>query len=453
MSSIEGNKGLSREFVAMPQYQSEPPRRPRLRPHRLVPAGAQPPDEGKALSIEPVLETWVLEPGVALPPEIAEGGRALAQRAWLVIEKAALTLDAAPAVLKAADAPEEALETLKVIGSVLLALPDQLAAGLDTSIARADRLFARLLNAPGQPGLIEQVMLALVAAGAASQEPADFTAELEILRGLHRDLVALQQEWDDLLAPLFPEDAEPSPPDDALRVGVVAAPGERDNEAPGLAAPLPDGLVITVPASERSRQSRYIRGQNLLRLALLLSLLLFSSGTAALMLRQGHLPALNPGGAVLAVGQQTSATATSQPTPPQPTSTTAPSPSPTATPHHPTTASSPTPNPTSAASCLPAATFCASVSSLRVPCLHQGSVSFQLTNITTQQQDWLALPSIGHGGKPLVSITPSSGHLKPHQTLKLTVQASASGDHLDGTITILGSFKTLPVVIALAVCS
>lgn len=402
-----------------------------------------------------MLETWALEPGTALPPEIAEGGRALAQRAWLVIEKAALTLDAVPAILKAADAPEEALETLKVIGSVLLALPDQLAAGLDTSIARADRMFARLLNAPGRPGLIEQVMLALVEAGAASQEPGDFAAELEILRALHRDLVALQQEWDDLLAPLFPGESDAPASDEVLSPGDMAAPGEQEGP-PGFSAPLPEGLVITVPASERSRQSRYIRGQNLLRLGLLLSLVLFASGAAALLLRPGHAPVVNPGGAVLAVGQQASATATSRPTPPQPTPTTAPTPRPPSTSPGPTTIPSPTatpvpaPSPTAAASCTPAATFCASALSLQVPCPGQGSVSFQLTNNTNRQQAWRIVSSVGHGGRSLVNVTPSSGYLKARQTVTLTVQASASGNHLVGAMMIFGS--ALPVVIALVVC-
>ncbi len=438
----------------MPQFQSEPPHQPRLRPHRLVPAGTPLPEEEVALSIEPVLETWALEPGTALPPEIAEGGRALAQRAWLVIEKAALTLDAVPAILKAADAPEEALETLKVIGSVLLALPDQLAAGLDTSIARADRMFARLLNAPGRPGLIEQVMLALVEAGAASQEPGDFAAELEILRALHRDLVALQQEWDDLLAPLFPDESDSAASDEVLSPGDMAAPGEQEGP-PGFSAPLPEGLVITVPASERSRQSRSIRGQNLLRLALLLSLVLFAAGAAALLLRQGHTPVFNPGGAVLAVGQQTPATATSRPTPPQPTPTTAPTPRPPSTSPGPTVIPPPTttpvpaPSPT-AAPCTPAVTFCASALSLQVPCPGQGSVSFQLTNTTNRQQTWRVVSSAGHGGKPLVNVTPSSGHLTAHQTVTLTVQASASGDHLVGAMMIFGS--ALPVVVALVVC-
>ena len=439
----------------MPEYQSEPPYQPRLRPHRLVPADTPLPEEAAALSAEPVLETWALAPGVALPPEIAEAGRALAQRAWLVIEKAALTLDAMPPILKAADAPEEALETLKVIAAVLLALPDQLAGGLDTSIVRADRMFARLLNAPGKPGLIEQVMFALAhagAGGAGEQEPRDFTAEMETLRRLHRDLVALQLEWDDLLEPLFPEEETLAAlADEPVGIGDDAAGVTQPLLS--LPAPLPDGLVVAVPASERDRLPRIARRQHLTRLALLLALLLFVSGTGALLLRHSHTPTLNPGGAALAVGQQTPlATVTSQPTQAAPTATSGPRP--TAPPRAPTPPPRPpSPTPTPGPACWSGATFCASALWLQVPCAGQGGITVQVTNNTNQRQTWQALSSQGPAGGPLVSITPSSGHLKPHQMMTLTVQASAaSEDGLGGIVTISGAHGTLPLVIALAVC-
>lgn len=441
----------------MPEYQSEPSYQPRLRPHRLVPADAPLPEEQSALSAEPVLETWALAPGGPLPPEIAEAGRALAQRAWLVIEKAALTLDALPPILKAAEAPDEALETLKVIAAALLALPDQLAGGMDTSIARADRMFARLLNAPGKPGLIEQVMFALAhagAGGAGEQERPDYAAELETLRRLHRDLVTLQLEWDDLLEPLFPEE-EPSAAlaDEPVGIGDDAAGDTQP--LPSLPTPLPDGLVVAVPASERARLPRLAHKQHLTRLALLIALLLFASGTGVLLVRHSHTPTLNPGSAVLSVGQQTPLAATSQPTSTQAAPTATPSPRPTAPPRAPTPPPrSPSPTPTSApgAGCLAGATFCASAPWLQVPCASQGSISFQLTNTTNQKQNWQALSSPGPAGSPLVSISPASGHLKPHQTITVTVQTQTSGDDFVGMLTVSGAPGTLPLFVALAVC-
>src|SRR5690242_16577543 len=193
----------------MADYQIEPPRKPLLRPHRLVPAGPGVlPLEGLPVdAIGREVESWLAASSEAPDAALAEGGHILAQQAWLFIEKAALTLDALPAVFRSTAAADAALETLELIGSILLALPDLMASGLEGNVARVDWMFARLLNAPGQPGLVELVIEALETldtSRADDEPPADYSAALEVLRGLHRDLVTLQQRWDMLIEMLFP---------------------------------------------------------------------------------------------------------------------------------------------------------------------------------------------------------------------------------------------------------
>jgi hypothetical protein len=454
----------------MAEHQIEPPAKPPLRPHRLIPANAVPAEGLPIAAVEQEVEGWLAEPAEASLPGLAAGGRRLAEQAWLFMEKAAPTLDALPAMLKAANAPEMALQTLELLGSMLLALPDQMSAGLESSVARVDWLFSRLLNAPGHPGLIEQVIEALAALGtssAADEPPADPGPATEILRGLHRDLVTLQQRWDELIEEMFPS-AVTLPISTPLASGRQAAPAGPAADAPGsipapkAPTPLPAGLVIAQPAADGPppRAFRFAAvGRQQQRLAMLLALLLLVLAGTGVFLVQIKGTATNSAGAALSVNQNTPVAARptqptrAQPTPTRPVPTPTPTPRPpTPTPRPPTPTPTPTSTPTPGSPICPSgAAFCVSAVQLSVPCAGQGSATLQLTSAATGKNSWQTLFLPGSGGA-LVTISPSHGSLKQGQTVTLTVQASNQGKKSTGTIMIFGPFGTKPINVATTIC-
>ncbi len=437
----------------MSERQREPPYKPPLRPHRLIPApGAVPPDDLPIEAIEKQVESWLAASKEVPTPGLAEGGRPLAEQAWRFIEKAALTLDALPAVLKAANAPEEALQTLELIGSILLALPDQIASGLESSVARVDWMFSRLLNAPAQPGLIEQVIEVLETLGIIGppdEPPADHSVEIEVLRGLHRDLVTLQLRWDELIEATFP--VMSSLPTSPMPAVGSAAPGgsaaaRPDQAAPKAPAPLPAGLMIAPTASRRltGRPFRfYPMSKPQQRLAIVLALALLSILVMGIVLVQSrNTSAIAPSSAALSVERHTpTPTTMTQPTPTIPTPTPTPSPSPTPVPPEPT----PTPTPASQAICPDDAEFCVSTLQLDVPCAGDGSVTFKLISNTKNKESWWTFVS-------RVTISPTHGSLKQGQTVTITVQATTERENSTGQITIFGSFGTDPITITAHIC-
>src|SRR5579885_3609986 len=283
----------------MSDYRIEPPHKPPLRPLRLIPAGpGVVPLEGLPVAaIGREVESWLAASSEAPNADLAEGGRILAQQAWLFIEKAALTLDALPAVFRAADAPDEAFEALELISSILLALPDLMASGLEGNVARVDWMFSRLLNAPGQPGLVEVVidtLAALDTSGTDDEALVDHSAELEVLRGLHRDLVTLQQRWDVLIEAIFPVvfpvSASPQAGNDD-KTQPAGAPADALSNLPSLKAPgpLPAGLVVagagSMTATPRSARF-YLVGKQQQRLAVVLALVLLVLMVIGMLLAQ-----------------------------------------------------------------------------------------------------------------------------------------------------------------------
>ncbi len=468
----------------MPENWTEPPYKPPLRPHRLIPVISAD-EQAEAVPFEATgqdISNWSAEVGAALPPEMSAGARALSEQAWHVIEKAALTIDALTALMKGqTKAAGETLELLQLISAVLLALPDQLSAGVEASIGRVDWMFARLLNAPLHSGLIQQLMDALVAPARAEQpadQPgaapadapkpeaplADYAAEIAVLRSLHRDLVTLQQRWDELVEASFPLIPTTDLPGDT-----AAPPAETDEETPGGSAPkapspLPEGLVIAQPAWGAGRPPRprpALRQRQ--RLGLVMALLvLFIISTGVILARFKATPAINPGNAAFSVGRRTPVTLTPEP-PEQHVIPTPAVPRPTPTPRRPTPTPSPTPSPTprptpsptptpSGLICPAGAAFCVSTLQLQMACAGQGSVTLQLTNATQGRQNWMAVSSLGPGGTPLVSVSPGHGKLDPNPAITLTVQANVQGHNLSGTLTIIGSSGTTPITITLTVC-
>jgi hypothetical protein len=447
----------------MADYRTEPLYKPPLRPHRLIPAGpGAVPLEGLPVgAIGREVESWLAASSEAPNAVLEEGGRILARQAWLFIEKAALTLDALPAVFRSADTPDEAFEALALLGSILLTLPDLMASGVEGNVARVDWMFSRVLNAPAQPGVVEQVIEALAAldtSRADDQPPADHSAELEVLRGLHRDLVTLQQRWDALIESLFPmvfptpasppagNSGKTQPVD--VPAGMLADP--RALKTPG---PLPAGLMITDTGSPEAapRSARFHMAGKQQRLALVLVLVLLALTIIGMLLAQTRsVPAIIPGSAALSVTQPTSSpTTAAQPTAPPTT------PRPTPTPRRPQpTPSQPTPRPTPASglTCPRGAALCISTTTLQVPCAGDGSVMFQLTNATTSKEGWQAL-STTDSGVALVEITPAHGMLKQNQTVTLSVQANTQREDRSGAITIFGPLGTLPISITVQVCS
>ncbi len=434
----------------MAERQIEPPYKPPLRPHRLVPApGAVPPDRMPLEAIERQVESWLAASKEEPIAGLAAGGRPLAEQAWLFIEKAARMLDALPAVLKAVAAPEEALEALELIGSLLLALPDQIASGLESSVARVDWMFSRLLNAPAQPGLIQQVIETLdMMSGEAAAPPADYSAETALLRALHRDLVTLQQRWDELIEATFPL-ISTLPTSPLPAVDLADSGGSSAAQAvPKAPAPLPAGLMVATSASGGPPGGRSFRfqvvGKRQQRLAMVLALVLLVITVLGILLAQARNIAINPGNAVLSVDQRTpTPTTASQPTPtrtiPSPTPTPRP---PTPTPRPPT----PTPTPPRASICPDGAAFCVSTLQLRVPCAGEGSVTFILMGNKAGRQSWQALTS-------LVTVSPARGSLKQGQAVTLTVQASTQRRDRTGFIVIFGPSGTSPITLTAQVCS
>ncbi len=434
----------------MDEYQNEPPTKPVLRPHRLIPArpGIVPDDGLPVAEIEQQVESW-LEVSNEIPtPGLAEGGRALAEQAWLFIEKAALTLDGLPAVFRAAQAPDAALQALELISSILLAFPDLMASGLETNVARVDWMFSRLINAPGHPGLVELIIEALDmldAGGAEPEPPADHSAEIEILRGLHRDLVTLQQRWDELIEKVFPvvfpPPARPWPESESRTEPVGISIGARA----GQSLPTPAGLMLAQNTSgastARAFRSRIV-GKQQQRLAMLLVLALLVVAVIGILLAEARSgPALTPGNAALSVLQRSPTPATSQ------TSTLTPA-LPTPTPTRPApTPQPPTPTPPSDI-CPVGSVFCVSTAQLQVPCAGQGDATFQLISSTGHDETWQA---ISLPGGSLVTISPAAGALKGNQTVTLSVRANTSVAH-KGMILIEGPDHAAPVIIAVQVC-
>jgi hypothetical protein len=408
------------------------------------------------------VESWYTTAGEAWSADLEKGGTPLAEQAWLFIEKAALTLDGLPAVLKRIGAPEEALQVLELIGSLLLALPDQMASGLESSVARVDWMFSRLLNAPGQPGLIEQTIEFLDepgASGETNEAQADYSAEIEVLRGLHRDLVTVQQVWDELIEATFP--VVPMPPlagekkGSAGRTSPGALPGKPASGAP---APLPEGLKIAPSASSRGTESASrlrAAGKPYRRLAMLMALLLLALAFMGVFLAQARGGStVNPDSAALSANGHTPVVATptpttkAQPTPTTPAPTPTPKP-PTPTPKPPTPTPKPPPLPDGSI-CPDNAAFCVSTLQLQVPCEGQGSVTFQLFGVKTSQQNWQAI-SMPSGS--LVTLSPTHGSLKVGQAMTIQVQANTRRQNRSGVIMIFGPFGTSPITLDVLVCA
>lgn len=439
--------------------------RPPLRRHRLVRAEGSAFPEGMA-DLRAVSEVVASqqEPGLLLPPAIIEGQQQLAAEATRILQDIAPVLDALPAALAALRAPVRVQEALGLLCSMMRVLPDELASGAEASVARVDWMFSRILNAPGQPGLIEQVIMALNPASApeADPPPPDYTAEQEALRRLHRDLVALQQEWDDLLNQALPDEPLPPLPPGQEQMG-HALPGElaeaSAEPAPKAPASLPVGAVVTQPGSSAgvtlaSRPRRLICLPHRLALGMV-ALVFIIAGSSIFLLLRGHGQALNTNNAALVALLPThdpTATATSQPTPTQ-TSLPSPTPRPSATPTStPLPTFTPTPTATPGSPCLPDMALCTSTAFLRVPCAGKGTATFMLTNVSSVRQSWHATSSAGPNGTALVLIFPSSGKLRADQAVTLMVAANTSGKALTGTITIVGSQDAKPIMVTVLVC-
>ncbi len=435
----------------MPEQQHEPPSRPPLRRHRLIPV-----TEGTS-GAHPELPAGSQQP--ALPVPVLQAQARLAAEATRILQEAQPTLDALPAALVAISAPEEAQSALGLVQSILRVLPGELAAGAEATIEQVDWMFAQLLNAPGEPGLIEQVMLALskpASPPADDQPPADTAPAQEALRRLHRDLVALQSGWDALLDMTLPaEMVFPSMPALSEPADEPAAP------APRTPAPLPAGLVVAQPAARaglvRPRASAF--GSLPLRLSLVAVLVLLAlSGGSILALRGLSRQAGTPNTAQVIARLPTplSPTDTAQPLPTA-TQTASPSPSSTA---HPRVTSTPgststpttTPTPLPGPVCASGVQMCVSPSFLSLPCAGQSGVTIRLSNNDTQRQDWQATSSMVSRNTPLVIITPTSGKLKPGQTITLTITANAQGQELVGMLFITGSWSHTPLMVAIVVC-
>jgi hypothetical protein len=443
----------------MSEQQPIPFYKPPLRPQRLIPAGPGiVPAEGlPAAAIERQVESW-REPSTELPtPGLADGGQVLATRAWLFIEKAALTIDALPPIYRAAGLPEEALEDIELISSVLMALPDLMASGVENNVARVDWMFSRLLNAPGHPGLIEAILETVASLDLTSVPDApafDQDAAIDTLRSLHRDVVTLQQSWDTLIEAMFPVLAAPPPfpqaaNDITAKMPTLPADVLTSRPAAHAPGPLPAGLMIapTAASGRVSGRSAHIEtlGRRTPRLVILLVLAVLVVAVVGLLLAQArHSPILTPSSAVLSVDQHTpTPTAANQPTPTQilPTPTpTNPAPTPTTGP------AQPTPDDTI---CPKGAAFCVSTLQLQASCANESSVSFQLIGTTKNTESWQAF-SLFNGAQ--VSVFPSHGTLKRDQTVTVQVQIKTTRHNPSGTVMILGPWGTSPINVAVQIC-
>jgi hypothetical protein len=215
----------------MPKNRDKPPALPPFRLHHLIPAEAVPALEATpALPADQEMASWSEVPDALFPLKVAETARALAQQAWLMIEQATDTLSALPTVLEVRGAPEETAQVLEVMSMILLALPNRLAAGNAASVPHVDALLAWLINAPGRAGLIQQVLDALTLPDtslARNEASTRYAAEREVLYRLHRALVTLQQQWDDLVSGRFP--LESSSPQSARWTSGKAVPRARNS--------------------------------------------------------------------------------------------------------------------------------------------------------------------------------------------------------------------------------
>ncbi len=432
----------------MPEYQIEPPYKPPLRPHRLIPAEPESvPAEGlPAAAIERQVESWRVASDEAPSPVLEDGGRSLAEQAWLFIEKAALTIDALPAVLQTSNAPEETFEAVELISSLLLALPDLMASGLENNVARVDWMFSRLLNAPGHPGLVEQVIETLVmeeSDAAADAPPTGHRAEIGVLRTLHRDLVTLQQRWDTLIEAAFPVFFPPPANVQPGSAGKGGSPADaRSGKAvPKAPSPLPVGLMVAPNSSARTLPFRaYAASKHQQRLAVLVALVLLVVVVLGLLLVHARsAPAITPGSAALSVDQRTP----TQPPVNQPTATPT---LPTPTPPQPT----PTTQPAQGDSICPqGAAFCISTLRLQVPCADNGSISFQLFGSSRNTESWQAFSMFGD---TQVMLTPTHGTLKINQKVTISVWVSVARRQHSGTIMIFGPVGTSPIGITAQEC-
>src|SRR6185437_6027690 len=204
---------------------------------------------------------------------------------------------------------------------ILLAFPDLMASGLETNVARVDWMFSRLINAPGHPGLAELIIEALEMLDTSSIDdapPADYSAEIEILRGLHRDLVTLQQRWDELIEAMFPvvfpPPAQPAPEGENKAAPVGVSVGVQTGQpAPREPAPLPGGWIMA-PAASGGSAARAFRLHSVgkqQRLAMVLALALLLVTVIGILLAAARsAPTLTPGNPALAVAQDTSTPAT-----------------------------------------------------------------------------------------------------------------------------------------------
>ncbi len=459
--------GILLGLVTMPEEDYIPLYKPPLRRHRLIHAGdaALPPDMpgtsegGQAFTIGSSF------PHAVPPAPLLAAQTKLADEAAHLVEEVMPQLEALQTALSARGTAEKTVETLALLSSALRVLPAELASGAETSVARVDWIFARLLNAPGQPGLIELVLLALLkppaasppvpsASPRASESLVDYAAEQEMLRRLHRDLVTLQQGWEDMLElTLPPEMLEPPPP---LLFPAVEDAAPLADEAPAAppslaSAPLPAGLVVAHPEAGwrasappvRSRPAALATIHPVLVMALIVVVLALTGGGVYMMQNLHSQPVSSNNAAVIAPLPSPTATATTQPTA-TPTATATTAPTATSTPRPlPTATNTPAPTATPAPApgplCASGIDLCSSLSTLQVPCSGQGSVTFQLTNGTRNTLTWVGFSSTVNGSS-LVALSPSSGSLKQGRQVTVTVTARVHGQGLKGTLTIMAGF-------------
>jgi len=423
-----------------------------LQRHRLVPAReVRPPDANTELP------TGNTEGRATLPPLALEALKRLEGRATRSIQEAQPSLDVLPTTLVALGTPEETQESLGLMQSILRVLPSQVASGVESSVEQVDWMFSRLLNAPGTPGLIEQVLVALgqpSSQPADDQPPANMAPLMQALRRLHRDLVTLQSGWDDALElALPPPEASPSAP---------ILPGAADTPAaPKTPTPLPAGSLVAQPEAGAKTRLALPRAPVLARmprrLALIAVLLLLALGGGSILaLRglQGQAASPNTAQVIARLPTPRSPTNTSQPLPTT-TATQAPRPSPTS--HPPATptpraTSTSTPTPLPGPACNSGAPLCVSPAFLVVPCAGQQGVSLQLSTNDSHQEDWSATSSNDSHGTPLVTITPASGKLRQGQTITLTVAANTQDEERLGAITIT-STSGAQLMVGIFVCN
>ena len=465
-------------LVTMPEEDYIPLYKPPLRRHRLIRAGdaALPsdmpgkPDAGQAITIGSSF------PHDVLPAPLLAAQVKLTEEAAHLVQEVMPQLEALQAALSTRGTAEKTVETLALVCSALRVLPVELASGAGANVARVDWIFARLLNAPGQPGLIELVLLALLkppaasspapsASPRASESLVDYAAEQEMLRRLHRDLVTLQQGWEDMLElTLPPELFEPilpvalPPADEAPAVS-----DEAQAASPRMApTPLPSGLVVAHSAARwhASAQAIHARRRVLssnapLVAMVLIVLVLVLTGGSVYMIQNLRGQPVNPNNAaVIAPLPSPTATATTQPTvaptaTATATATSTPRPRPTAT-HTP--APTATTNPPVGPLCASGVNLCASTGGLQVPCSGQAGVTFQLTNTGNGTITWMPISSTING-TTLVSASPTGGNLKAGRQVTITVSAHARGQGMIGTLTIMAGFEDdQMLVITLQVC-